>query len=132
MQPTDGAPFLTRNSSPRDVAVRIIGRRIDAATPRHQTIAILSTAMQESALNPKARSPNGLWESIFQQDASYPGRGDPGTAISAFFNRLDAKGGVVSPEIWKTIFWLQQRPGEPSAAYGYRWLKVRSASSSVG
>jgi hypothetical protein len=75
--------------------------------------------MQESGLSPKAVSRNGLWESIFQQDASYPGRADPDIAISAFFDRLGAKGGPGSPDIWKTIFWLQQRPGEPSAEAAY-------------
>ena len=71
--------------------------------------------MQESGLNPRAVSPNGLWESIFQQDSSYPGRRDPNTAISWFFDRLASHGGPSSPDIWKSIFWLQQRPGEPSA-----------------
>jgi hypothetical protein len=71
--------------------------------------------MQESKLNPRTVHPNGLWESIFQQDASYPGRRDPNTNISEFFNRLDRKDGPGSPDIWKSIFWLQQRPGEPSA-----------------
>jgi hypothetical protein len=70
-------------------------------------------------LNPKAISPNRRWESIFQQDASYPGRTDPNTAISAFFDRLAAKGGPASPDIWMSIFWLQQRPGEPSAEAAY-------------
>ena len=75
--------------------------------------------MQESGLNPKAISPNRLWESIFQQDASYPDRADPNTAISVFFDRLAAKGGPASPDIWKSIFWLQQRPAEPSAEAAY-------------
>ncbi|WP_454561935.1 hypothetical protein [Mycobacterium haemophilum] len=83
-------------------------------SPR-QTIAILADAMQESGLRPRAVSPNGLWESIFQQDSSYPGRGNPNTAILEFFNRLEHHGGPSSPDIWKSIFWLQQRPGEPSA-----------------
>jgi hypothetical protein len=56
-----------------------------------------------------------LWEDIFQQDSSYPGRDNPNTAISEFFNRLQTHGGPSSPDIWKSIFWLQQRPGEPSA-----------------
>ena len=33
-----------------------------------QTVACLSTAMQESDLSPRAVSPNREWESIFQQD----------------------------------------------------------------
>jgi hypothetical protein len=75
--------------------------------------------MQESGLNPKARSPNGLWEDVFQQDASYPGRRNPNLAIEEFFDRLDRHGGPSSRDIWKSIFWLQQRPGEPSAEIAY-------------
>jgi hypothetical protein len=45
-----------------------------------QTIAILSCAMQESRLNPKAISPNGLWRNIFQQDSSYADRDNPNLA----------------------------------------------------
>ncbi len=75
--------------------------------------------MQESGLSPKAIRPNKLWESIFQQHASYPGRADPNTAVSAFFDQLDAKGGPASSDIWKSIFWLQQRPAEPSAEAAY-------------
>jgi hypothetical protein len=110
-----GAPALTRSSTPREVAARIIWEAHRRGYSRDQAIAILSAAMQESGLNPRAVSPNGAWESVFQQDASYPGRRDPNTAVSEFFNRLDAKGGPSSPDIWKSIFWLQQRPGEPSA-----------------
>jgi hypothetical protein len=117
--PTDGAPPLTRSSTAREVAVRIIWEAHRRGYSRHQAIAILSTAMQESGLNPTAVSPNGQWTGIFQQDASYPGRADPNTAISAFFDRLAAKGGSASPDIWKAIFWLQQLPGEPSAEAAY-------------
>jgi hypothetical protein len=39
--------------------------------------------------------------------------------IAEFFNRLDAKGGASSPDIWKTIFWLQQAPGMSSAEAAY-------------
>jgi hypothetical protein len=46
---------------------------------------------------------------------SYKGRDDPNLNIGEFFNRLDGKGGPQSPDIWKSIFWLQQRPGDPSA-----------------
>ena len=70
-------------------------------------------------MNPKAISPNGLWESIFQQDASYRSRADPNIAISVFFDRLAEKGGSASPDIWKAIFWLQQRPAESSAEVAY-------------
>jgi hypothetical protein len=71
--------------------------------------------MQENALRATGKSPNGLWEGPFQQDSGYPGRSDPNTNISEFFNRLGAKGGPQSPDIWNSIFWLQQRPGDPSA-----------------
>ena len=112
-----GTPLgsLTLDSSPREVAAVIIDEAARRGYSPRQTIAILADAMQESGLRPRAVSPNGLWESIFQQDSSYPGRGNPNTAISEFFNRLDHHGGPSSPNIWTSIFWLQQRPGEPSA-----------------
>ena len=112
-----GTPLggLTLDSSPREVASAIIHEARRRGYSPHQTIAILSTAMQESGLRPRAVSPNGLWRSIFQQDAGYPGRNNPNTAISGFFDRLAHHGGPSSPDIWKSIFWLQQRPGESSA-----------------
>jgi len=106
---------LTADSPPREVAAAIIHEARRRGYSPSQTIAILSTAMQESGLRPRAVSPNGLWRGIFQQDAGYPGRYDPNTAISGFFDRLAQRGGPSSPDIWKSIFWLQQRPGEPSA-----------------
>jgi hypothetical protein len=117
--PTDGAPLLTRSSTSREVAARIIWEAHRRGYSRHQAIAIPSTAIQESGLNPRAKSPNGLWQSIFQQDASYPGRADPNIAISAFFDRLGAKGCATSADIWKSISWLQQRPADPSADAAY-------------
>ena len=130
--PAGGAPVLTRNSTPREVAARIVWEAHRRGYSRQQAIAILSTAMRESGLNPRAVSPNGLWESVFQQDSSYAGRRDPNTAISEFFSRLGAKGGPSSPDIWKSIFWLQQRPGEPSAeaavAHGRRGYLVEIQS----
>ena len=116
-----GTPLggLTLDSSPREVAAAIIHEAHRRGYSPRQTIAILADAMQESALRPRAVSPNGLWEGIFQQDASYAGRGNPNTAISEFFNRLEHHGGPSSPDIWKSIFWLQQRPGEPSADAAY-------------
>ena len=114
---TAGTPLgsLTPDSSPREVAAAIIHEAQRRGYSPRQTIAILSDAMQESGLRPRAVSPNGLWESIFQQDSSYPGHRNPNTAIAEFFNRLEHHGGPSSPDIWKSIFWLQQRPGEPSA-----------------
>jgi hypothetical protein len=116
-----GTPLgaLTPGSSQREVAAAIIHEARRRGYSPAQTTAILSTAMQESNLNPRAVSPNGLWVSIFQQDTSYPGRHNPNLAIAEFFNRLDRHGGPSSPDIWKSIFWLQQRPGEPSAIAAY-------------
>ena len=110
---------LTRNSSRRQVAAAIIAEAHRRGYSPRQTVAILSTAMRESDLNPRAVSPNGLWRDIFQQDNSYPGRDNPNLAVSEFFNRLDHKGGSASPDIWKSIFWLQQAPGAPSAESAY-------------
>ena len=112
-----GTPLggLTCDSSPREIAAAIIYEAQHRGYSPHQTIAILADAMQESGLRPRAVSPNGLWESIFQQDSSYPGRDNPNTAISGFFDRLANHGGPSSSDIWKSIFWLQQRPAEPSA-----------------
>ena len=116
-----GTPLgaLTVNSGPREVAAAIIHEAQRRGYSPYQTTAILADAMQESNLSPKAKSPNGLWESIFQQDASYPDRRNPNLAISEFFNRLDKHGGPSSSNIWKSIFWLQQRPGDPSAEIAY-------------
>ena len=110
---------LTPDSGPREVAAAIIHEAHRRGYSPNQTVAILADALQESNLNPRAHSPNKLWYSIFQQDASYPGRHNPNLAIAEFFNRLDRHGGPSSPDIWKSIFWLQQRPGEPSAAAAY-------------
>ena len=116
-----GTPLgaLTPNSSPREVAAAIIHEARRRGYSPRQTVAILADAMQESHLNPRAVSPNRLWKSIFQQDSSYVGRDNPNLAIAEFFNRLDKHGGPSSPDIWKSIFWLQQRPGDPSAELAY-------------
>jgi hypothetical protein len=113
--PADAGGPLTRNSTPREVAARIIWEAHRRGYGRDQAIAILSTGLQESKLDPRASGGGGAWHSIFQQDASYKGRDDPNLNIGEFFNRLDGKGGPHSPDIWKSIFWLQQRPGDPSA-----------------
>jgi len=111
---------LTASSSPREVAAAIIHEAHRRGYSPQQTVAILATGLQESALNPRARHPNGLWHGIFQQDSSYPGRGNPNTNISEFFNRLATHGGPNSPtNIYKNIFWLQQAPALPSAEAAY-------------
>jgi hypothetical protein len=120
---------LTLNSGPREVAAAIIHEAQRRGYSPQQTTAIRADAMQESGLNPKARSPNCLWKNIFQQDSSYPGRRNRNLAIEEYFNRLDRHGGPSSRDIWKSIFWLQQRPGDPSAEIAYArgvrdiWLK---------
>jgi hypothetical protein len=110
---------LTPRSGPREVAAAIIHEAARRGYSPQQTVAILSTAMQESGLRPTAVSPNRLWRSVFQQDRSYPGRDNPNLAIAEFFDRLDRHGGPASRDIWKSIFWVQQRPGEPSAQAAY-------------
>ena len=112
-----GTPLgaLTPDSSPREVASAIIHEAHRRGYSAYQTTAVLADALRESNLNPRAVSPNRLWVSLFQQDSSYPGRHNPNLAIAEFFNRLERHGGPSSPDIWKSIFWLQQRPGEPSA-----------------
>jgi hypothetical protein len=116
-----GTPLgaLTPDSSPREVASAIVREAHRRGYSPYQITAILADALQESNLNPRAQSPNKLWYSIFQQDSSYPGRHNPNLAIAEFFNRLDHHGGPASPDIWKSIFWLQQRPGEPSAQVAF-------------
>ena len=117
-----GTPLgrLTPSSTPREVAAAIINEAHKRGYSAQQTVAILSTAMQESGLRAHAVSPNRAWVGIFQQDTSYPGRGNPNSAIAEFFNRLDMKGGRHSPDIWKTIFWLQQAPGASSAEAAFQ------------
>lgn len=119
--PGRGTPLgsLTRNSSPREVAAAIIHEALRRGYSRPQAIVILSDALQESGLRPTASGGGGAWHGIFQQDTSYPGRDDPNRNIFEFFNRLDHHGGPRSPDIAKSIFWLQQRPGEPSAEAAY-------------
>lgn len=79
-----------------------------------QQVALLSAALQESGLDPNAKGGGGAWHGIYQQDASYPGRDNPQTNIDEFFKRLQGKGGP-NGDIWKNIFWLQQRPAATSA-----------------
>jgi hypothetical protein len=114
-----GIGRLTLNSSPKEVAAAIIAEARRRGYSKRQAIAILSTAMQESNLNPRAKSPNGLWENIFQQDSGYRDRDNPNAVIAQFFDRLEHHGGPGSRDIWKSIFWLQQRPGEASAEAAY-------------
>jgi len=113
---------LTQQSSFDDVGAAIIGESRRRGYTRDESIACVSTGIQESGLRPSAVSPNGVWRGIYQQDASYPDRDDPTENIWAFLDRLDVKrrSPGASPDIWLNIFWLQQRPGEPSADAAYR------------
>ena len=119
--PAGGGLVLTRNSSPRDVAARIIWEAHRRKYSRDDAIAFVSTSMQEDGLDPDTVSPNGKWVGPFQQDAGYKGRYDPNENIEEFFNRLDAKrsSGGWSDNIWKNIFWLQQAPAASSADAAY-------------
>ncbi len=123
-------PEVTGSSLSREQQ-KIAFMIVDAASKRgynvNQTQAILSTAMQESNLDPNAVSDNGLWEGIFQQDSGYGNnRKDPLTNITSFFDRLATKGGTEG-DIWKNIFWLQQRPAEKSADEAWNDPNARRA-----
>lgn len=111
---------LTLDSSYDEVAQAIIGEAFRRNHTKEEAIGEVADAIQESGLNPRAVSPNGKWRGVYQQDSGYPDRNDANGQIREFFNRLDKK--RVSPghgDIWLNIFWLQQRPGEPSAAQAY-------------
>lgn len=112
---------LSDRSTFDEVAAAIITEAIRRRYDRNAVTAILSTAIQESALKPAALSPNGLWLGIFQQDSGYAGRGAAATQISGFFDRLDAKvrAAGASSDPWLNIFWLQQRPSEKTADNAY-------------
>jgi hypothetical protein len=107
--------LLAPDSSRREVVAAIIGEAHRRGYSPYQTTAIIADCLQESGANPLAQSPNGLWYGPFQQDASYRGRRNPNLAIQEFFDRLDHHGGPRAPDIWKSIFWLQQRPSDSSA-----------------
>ncbi|MDO3042136.1 hypothetical protein P5W48_24975, partial [Mycobacteroides abscessus subsp. abscessus] len=110
---------LTPDSPVEDVASAIFHEAKRRGYTEEQAIAIGSAALQESGMRGRATHPNGLWVGIFQQDTSYPGRTNPNLNIAEFFNRLDRHGGPGSRDIWKSIFWLQQRPGDPTAEIAY-------------
>lgn len=112
---------LSAESSREDVARKIITEGRKRGYSDEEITAILSTAIQESNLSPSAIGGGGAWHGIFQQDTSYPGRSDPNQNIAEFYNRLDAKrsGPGASSDIWKNIFWLQQRPGEAGGDAAY-------------
>ena len=111
-----GAVGLTADSSREDAARAIIGEGRKRGYSDDEIKAVLATAVQESNLEAEASGGGGAWHGYFQQDASYPGRDDPNTNITGFYDRLDEKRAAApGGDIWKDIFWLQQRPGETSA-----------------
>lgn len=112
---------LNRQSGADAVAEVIISEALRRRYNPGEVIACLSTAIQESSLDPDAVGGGGAWHGIYQQDQSYPGRDDPNENIRAFLDRLDEKrcSPGASPDIWKNVFWLQQRPGERSADDAY-------------
>ncbi|MDT5086468.1 MAG: hypothetical protein QOJ61_3511, partial [Mycobacterium sp.] len=110
---------LTANSSPREVFAAVLAEAKRRGYPLEKALAIASTMWQESKGRVNAQDPSGQWYGPFQQDRGYAGRHDPNLNISAFFDRLDAKGGRTAPDIWKTIFWLQQAPAMGSAESAY-------------
>ena len=114
-----GLGSLTAGSSQKEIGAAIVREALHRGYSPAQAVAILSTAMRESNLSPRANGGGGAWHGIFQQDTSYRGRDNPNINIGEFFNRLAGHGGPASPDIWKSIFWLQQRPGEASAEIAY-------------
>lgn len=110
---------LTANSSRLEVFAGVLAEAKRRGYSLDKALACASTMLQESNGNPRAVDPSGQWVGPYQQDKGYPGRYDPNLNIAAFFDRLDAKGGRTSPDIWKTIFWLQQAPGRASAEAAY-------------
>lgn len=95
---------------------------IDEAIRRgYDPVPPLADAIQESGLRPGIVGGGGKWIGIYQQDASYSDRNNPTANITQFFDRLDVKRRTPgwNADLWLNIFWLQQRPGESSAALAY-------------
>jgi D-alanyl-D-alanine carboxypeptidase len=87
---------------------------------REETIAEISTGIQESNLNQDSTDSTGH-RGIYQQDGGYPDRETAEGNIAGHFSRMAVKRASpgASQDIWKNIFWLQQRPGETSADAAY-------------
>ena len=105
---------MSRDTIAQQIIREAINRGYDPVPP-------LATAIQESSLDPGAVGGSGRWVGIYQQDDSYSDRYNAAAAIRQFFDRLDAKRETAgwSPDLWLDVFWLQQRPGEPSADTAY-------------
>lgn len=111
---------LSKSSSKGDVATAIYQEARRRGYSHEEAVAIVSTALQESNLDANAMGGGGAWHGYFQQDSSYADRDDPNGNIRGFFDRLDEKTKAdPNSDIWKRIFWLQQRPGESSAEAAY-------------
>lgn len=111
---------LTINSSFEEVAAAVIAETIRRKYSRAESVAALSTLIQESGLR-MVWSPNKKWFGYAQQDENYPDRMNPDGNLRGFLDRLDAKRASpgASPDPFKVIFWLQQRPSDPSADVAY-------------
>lgn len=110
---------LTLDSPYEDVARAIIAEVKRRGYTRDEAIGVVADGIQESGLRPRAHNPAG-WDGIYQQDTSYPGRFVADTQITGFLDRLDVKRKSAGHgDIWLNIFWLQQRPSDPSAQTAY-------------
>jgi hypothetical protein len=107
---------LTASSSSDDVAEAIILETKRRGYTRDESVAAVSTGIQESRLQ-MIKHPTRDWWGYFQQDAGYLDRMNPNGNIRGFLDRLDVKrrSPGASQDIWLNIFWLQQRPSEPTA-----------------
>lgn len=112
--------MLTNQSPPAEVAAAIIAETKRRGYTRDESIACVSTGIQESGLRMVWDS-GQRWFGYFQQDRSYPNRANPEGNIAGFLDRLDVKrkSPGASPDPFKNIFWLQQRPSDPSADIAY-------------
>lgn len=113
------------------VAQRIVGEAKARNHTREECLAEMSCLYQESQWNEAIWGPEGkkITYGIAQQDGSYPHRFEGAAAqIRAFFDRLDVKRtSPVHGDIWQNLFWLQQGPNWPSAAYAVNNPKTRIA-----
>jgi hypothetical protein len=112
---------LTNNSTPEQVAQAIIGESKRRGHSRDESIAEVSTGRQESGLQ-MVKHPTADWWGYYQQDASYLNRRGPNGNVLGFLDRLDAKRASpgASPDPFKNIFRLQQRPSDPTAETAYQ------------
>lgn len=108
---------LTKDSSREDVARKIIAEGRKRGYTDDQIADILSMAIQESNLDPNAVGGGGEWKGIFQQNSAYPGRDDPNTQITGFYDTLDKKKTDPgwSQNMDDNLFWVQQAPSAETA-----------------